>query len=315
MNPDVFAEWLRRRGHRVIRTPSSFWYDAGSRIYQAFPYHWVIDPGEEELSQLFREGNAVALRYSTGVERPSGQISYHVVYDEASFLLASMPKKARYDVRLGLRHASYVPISMDTLATEGWRLRHETLVRQGREQAETKESWERLCRSAEGLPGIEAWGAIHRGELVAALLSHTFEDAVGILYQQSRTSHLSRRVNNALVYAFTQAVLQRPGAQSVFYGLHSLDAPPEVDEFKFRMMYSPRPVRQRVVFSPFVRPFVNRASHGLLKLLRNLWPGSHTIAKAEGMVRFHLQGRLPLHEQAWPAPLLHVKEAILSEAN
>ena len=313
MNAETFAEWLRRQGHRVIRTTSSYWHEAGPRIYQAFPYHWIIDPVEDELIEVFREGNGIALRYSTALERSFGQISYHVIYDELPYRLASLSKKARHDVNLGLGHASYEPISMGSLASEGWKLRYETLVRQGRQHAETRAFWERMCLCAEGLPGFEAWGAIHEGELVATLLSYTFEDTVGALYQQSRTGHLKHGVNNALTYSFTQTVLQRPGIRRVFYGLHSLDAPPGVDEFKFRMRYLARPVRQRIVFSPFVQPFVNRLSYGLLRIGLNMWPGSYQIAKAEGMVRFYLQGKRPLCEQVWPEALLQQKGAILNE--
>jgi hypothetical protein len=282
-------------------------------VYQAFPYHRVIDPSEEELGDIFRRNSAIALRYSTSLEKPTGQISYHVIYDKGSYPLASLPKKARHDVTHGLEHASYEPIAMSRLALEGWKLRHETLVRQGRQHAETKEFWERMCLYAEGLPGFEAWGAIHKGELVAALLSYTVEDTVSVLYHQSRTSHLKHGVNNSLTYSYTQTALQRPGIRCIFYGLHSLDAPPGVDKFKFRMNYWAKPVRQRVVFSPFVRPFINRHSHGFLRICLNMWPGSSTIAKAEGMFRFHLQGKRPLCEQVWPEALLHQKEAILNK--
>ncbi|GAI76210.1 unnamed protein product, partial [marine sediment metagenome] len=46
-----------------------YWYDVGPRVYQAFPYHWIIDPVKDELSQIFRKGKAIALRYSTAVCR------------------------------------------------------------------------------------------------------------------------------------------------------------------------------------------------------------------------------------------------------
>ena len=66
VNASVFAEWLIRQGHRVERTASSYWYDAAPRIFQSFPYHWVIDPSEDELQQLLRCHKALGLRYSAG---------------------------------------------------------------------------------------------------------------------------------------------------------------------------------------------------------------------------------------------------------
>ena len=41
-------------------------------------------------------------------------------------------------------------------------------------------------------------------------------------------------------------------------------------------------------------------------------PGSPTLAKAEGMVRFHLEGQRPLAEQGWPPALESRKDDLLS---
>jgi hypothetical protein len=98
-------------------------------------------------------------------------------------------------------------------------------------------------------------------------------------------------------------LLSRSSVNMIFYGLHSLDAPPSVDEFKFRMGYSARPVRQRVVFHPALRPLFNPASHTLLAWILHLNPGSPSIAKAEGMLRFYLNGKRPLEQQDWPEAL------------
>ena len=70
MNPETFAEWLQRQGYKVVRTDSSYWYEASSRVYQAFPYHWLIQPAEDELSAFLRQQNAIGLRYSTPIEAP-----------------------------------------------------------------------------------------------------------------------------------------------------------------------------------------------------------------------------------------------------
>ena len=79
MNADTFAEWLRRQGHRVVRTPSSYWYDAGPRVFQAFPYHWLIEPSNREVRNLMLERGIAALRYSTPLTASSGAVSYQVV--------------------------------------------------------------------------------------------------------------------------------------------------------------------------------------------------------------------------------------------
>lgn len=300
--PEVFAEWLQRQGMQVLKTPSSYWYETVPRVYQAFPYHLLISPDEEELSGMFARG-VLALRYSTPVESPRGAVSYHVVYEQDGYDIRSLPSNARGHVRKGLSMAVVEPISLEMLASEGWELRRDTLIRQGREQAESESWWKNLCLSAEGLPGFEAWGAHAQGRLVAALLAFDYGDTFSILYQQSRSDFLRYGVNNALTHVITGEVLGREGPRTLFYGLHSLDAPTSVDEFKFQMRYIPKPVRQRVDFHPFFRPFINPLSHAVLKIGSRVFPRFFFVTKTEGMVRFYLDGRRPPSRQAIPSPL------------
>jgi hypothetical protein len=275
----------------------------GPRILQAIPYHQIIEPTFDELNELLKMCGAIGLRYSTPWDASDGMASYHVALMRHDYSLSSLPKKARHDVRRGMVEADIEPITFTRLANEGWRLRADTLQRQGRTGAETSQWWQCLCQSAEGLAGFETWAALVKGQLAASLIAFTSGDCCSILYQQSCTEYLSLGVNNALTYVFTDQVFKRPGNPWIFYGLHSLDAPPSVDEFKFRMGYTAKPVRQRVVFHPYVRPLMNTASHALLRAGLHLRPGNPTLSKAEGMLRFYLQGRLPLSQQSIPQPL------------
>ncbi len=66
------------------------------------------------------------------------------------------------------------------------------------------------------------------------------------------------------------------------------------------MGYFARPVRQRVVVHPLLSPVFNPATHALVRLMKALRPGNPVIAKAEGMMRFYLQGKRGLTEQSLP---------------
>ncbi len=309
-----FIEWNRRQGHKILQTESTYWVSAGMGTYQAVPYHATISPSEAELQTLFGKHKAVALRYSTPIEDTEGSLSYHVVYEKQGYALNDLPKKARHDVKKGLSIATVLPIPLSRLATEGWNLRYETLKRQKRTGAESKEWWNMLCLSAEGLGGFEAWGATVDGTLTAALLGMQLENTYCIFFQQSLTDFLRFGVNNALTYVVTSEIMQRPGVNQIFYGLHSLDAPSSVDEYKFRMGYAPKPVRQRIVFSPILRPLVNPLSHAVLKTALRLLPSSYVFAKAEGMFRFYLNGKQPLERQTLP-PLLAGQETKIPQVN
>jgi hypothetical protein len=292
MNADNFVEWLLRQGRKIIKTPTSYWLRHNPGVYQAFPYHWILQPSEDELYALLKDQHAVGLRYSTSIDSNLGARSYHVVLDKKDYSVAGMPKKSRHDVERGIKNFCFEPIKFERLAhDDGWKLRFETLMRQGRTRAETSDWWKMLCLSAVGLPGFEAWGALTKeGQLAASLISFTCDDCVSILYHQSSTAHLSNGVNNALAYTFTQKSMQN--GKWIFYGLHSLDAPPSVDAFKFRMGYSAKPVRQRVAFHPGIAPLFNPISHTFLRAAHRLNPSSEVLAKTEGLTRFYLHGKI-----------------------
>lgn len=310
MNAEVFAEWLRRQGYAVKKTPSSYWYEASGRVYQAFPYHCLIEPQEEELLQLLVQEHAVALRYSAPLQSPSGCISYHVIYDKPTYTLESLDRRSRQNVRAGLKNCRVEPIPLARLAEEGWKLETDTADRQARKLAGSEAIWRKRYTAAQDLPGFEAWGALVDGRLVASLFTCQSGDWCELISQQCHRDYLNARVNNALAFVVTQTMMNRPGIRSVFYTLQSLHAPSSVDEFKFRMGYLAEPVRQRVVFHPWLGKFANNFSRGIvLKLLRRN-PGSRTLAKAEGMLRLHLQGRRQLEEQNWPDCLYDQKSTL-----
>ena len=169
MNPETFAEWMRRQGHQVIRTPSSYWYEAGPHVLQAFPFHWLIRPAEEEIRTLMFSHRVISLRYSTPVDYPEGKISYHIVLHNP-YTMEELRSQARNGVKRGLKRCRVEQVSFERLAVEGWILQQDTLDRQNRLRSMSKVEWERICLSATDLPGFEAWAAVSDGELAAALI-------------------------------------------------------------------------------------------------------------------------------------------------
>ena len=157
--------------------------------------------------------------------------------DKTTYDLTGLGKKARYDVRQGLGKCQIQQISFQELAQQGWRLQADTLDRQGRGTSMTFGAWKRLCLAAQDLQGFEAWGAMINGRLGAAAITARIEDWCYILYQQSHREYLPAKINNALTFVLTKEMLARPEISHIHYGLHSLDAPASVDEFKFRMGY------------------------------------------------------------------------------
>lgn len=299
MNAEVFAEWMRRQGHQVYRTASSYWYEAGPRVLQAFPYHWVITPEEKEIRELMLGNGIAAVRYSTPLRADGGKASYHVVLHKP-YQFDALKTQTRNGIKRGLGHFSIERICFEQLAVDGWELQRDTLTRQDRLRSMTQAEWELLCRSAEDLPGFEAWAGISNGELAGALIICRINDTFNVPYAMSHSRFLCDHVNNAIFYAVSCNMLEREGVKGIFYTVQSLDAPANIDEFKFRMGFKPTPVRQRVDFHPLLSPFANKAVHGLTQTLLQRDPSNPKLAKAEGMLRFHVEGNYELSKQPWP---------------
>jgi hypothetical protein len=311
MNVENFAEWLKRQGHDVIRTESSYWFDAGPRVYQAFPFGWIIQPSDEELNELILRHNILALRYSTPLDSPEGMVSYHVTLS-APYGLETINHKARNNIKRGLNACQVEKISFQQLAEEGWRLQGDTIERQNRADCMGQEEWRRICLSTEGLPGFTAWGAFVDGVLAASLFTARIGDTWYVPYAQCLQEYMCERVNHALFFQASCSMLADPGIRSIFFTLHSLDAAEGVNEFKFRMGHSARTVRQRVVLHPALRVLVNRFSYQTIASLSRRHPGNNFLSKTEGMLRFYVRGKEPLSRQAWPACLAEQRAAYIS---
>ena len=122
--------------------------------------------------------------------------------------------------------------------------------------------------------------------MVSSLLVFTYDDCANFLFAQSATDHLNYRVANALYFAVTREMINRPDITQTFTGLRSTSG---VDEFKFRLGYGIRPVRRRTVFHPLLSPLSNRATLAVVQRLAARRPGMPT--RIEGMVRPHVQER------------------------
>lgn len=299
MTLEHFAEWYRRQGHHVIQTESSYWFDASPRVYQAFPFGWLIEPSGKELRDMMLKHGILSMRYSTPLEVAVGKVSYHVALSNP-YTLDLLRSQARNAVRRGLTKCAVEQVPFERVAEEGWNLQRDTLDRQRRSASMTEQDWRRICLSAVGLDGFEAWAAVVDSELAAALIICRIGETFYVPYAFSHRKFLDLYVNNALFYSVSCNLLAREGINGIFFTVQSLDAPRSVDDFKFRMGFNAVAVRQRVVFNLFIQPFITNLTHKLVNLLIKRFPEKASLAKVEGMIRFYLHGKLPIDQQEWP---------------
>ncbi len=78
------------------------------------------------------------------------------------------------------------------------------------------------------------------------------------------------------------------------------------------MGFTAQPVRQRVMFHPWLAPLANDTSSALVKRLTARYPTVAPLAKAEGMLRFYCEGKRPPAEQEWPEGLMNRRSELLT---
>ena len=310
MNVEIFSTWLRRQGYQVYCSKSSYWYNAGPRVLQAFPYHWLIQPVRKEIDNLLIKNNIAAIRFSSPFNHDQGVASYHVKLKNP-YDLEMLDHRTRNGIRCGLKNCRVEPIPVEMLAYDGWKLVADTLERQGRTNSMTQTQWQKICLSAKDLPGFQAWGGFVNNDLATSLLLARIDDTWIGLYTQSHRDYLNKHINNALFYTVSRTLLAQDGVSQIFYSLHSLDAPDSVNEFKLRMGFIPYPVCQRIQFHPMLRPLTNHLTYNLISRLHKFNPDNRLIYKAEGMLRYYLQGHYPLKDQDWPDCIAERKSELL----
>ena len=169
-------------------------------------------------------------------------------------------------------------------------------MRQRRQGSMNRRQWEILCSAAKDLPGFHAFGALSGGQLAGALIVCRIDDMFTVPYSMSHCRFLRDHVNNALFFSASCQLLKTENVRGIFFCVESLDAPRNVDEFKMRMGFQSKSVRQRVEFHPFLKPVAVPALHSCTKMLHKHFPSVTPIAKLDGMLRFYLDGRISEHE-------------------
>jgi hypothetical protein len=288
MQSDSFLEFLARRGHRIVKTQSCYWYNAQPKFYFYFPYHKLITPNDEELKQLLWGEPCVGVRYFTPMDH-FGKESFQIVCTDKNYDFSSVDKhSARRETRRGLENVVIRQMEFKELATLGINLENDTLLRQGRApQRQEEKKWRQFCLSMDGLEGFEAWGAFADNNLASFLTVYQMEDDCIYLHQGSATQYMPLFPNRALYYYVTRLKITSPDINTIYCGPQSLDGLPSIDAFKFSMGFQKSPMKQAIVFNPVVKPFINGFTHRCFRLVSSLRPQSDTIRKLEGIVRFY----------------------------
>jgi hypothetical protein len=286
MNDENYGRFLEVSGHRVISSPSGFWFDISRMFYESLPPFRVITPDQTEIDALFRQCRMIGLKYCAPDDH-TGKGSWFFVCQEEDYDLKSLHPKMRNKVRQGLRNCTVRPITFEYLHDHGMPLNQDTLKRHGRDDPTFSQpaDWARLCQAGRQVEGTGAWGAFVGDQLAAYMITFMTHDYINILHQMSRTDLLKSRANNALAFIATREMLSLSSIQGISYGQASIRGESGLDEYKFRLGYVKWPMRYVVILHPLLkRILLSQAGHALLGRMNRLFPDHDVLKRVNGIV-------------------------------
>lgn len=285
MNRDGFAAFVERLGHRVVRTRSCYWYDMQPRFFLSFPHPMLVSPSTDELGQVFSASRGVGVRFPAPLEDP-GRLSYALMVDDPGYDLDQLTANTRSKVRRGLKACDVRRLEAGFVRARGGQANTDSLARMGftRDLYE----WNRYWDAVEATPAAEVWGALHGQDLIAYLVALHVEGCAEILVERSSNDGLRHYPNNALVYTAVRDLIRRPEVDRILFGLESMETVSGVDQFKFSMGLQRRPLRQRIVFHPLLRPVLgHRLVTRAVRAVARRRPASPFWRKVDGLLDFN----------------------------
>jgi hypothetical protein len=254
---ETYIKFLARLGHKTAQTPSACWYSASRRVWDSFPYVDAIEPNPKEIRDLLMGHGFLVVRFTVHPGSP-GLDSCQYVCDAKDYSLALLHSKARQHTRAALKSFQVRELAVDDLAEAGLDTHRDTHTRHSSHlNRGWEDEWITFCREAARTPGFSAWGAYSQTQLAAFLLFFQVGGCCHALVHRSRTEYLIEHVSNVLHFVAVQSLLQRDNVGAVSLGAEPLGRDLQgVGRFKEAMGFERRPIRERIVVHPALRPFL-----------------------------------------------------------
>jgi hypothetical protein len=279
------AEFMGRRGRKIVECCGVLWHSVGCRFYMSLPYAKTFEPDPAEVGQMLRS------RFGMGVRFPSrtwpGLESGAYFCRRKDYDIKTVHPKHRPRVCRGLETFRMREVTADELLTQGLELNRDTMMRQKRYDQEFGDSarWRRLVEAIRHCPGITAVGAFKDDRLAAYMLISQDRDSVFILNQMSRQTDLRDFPNHALTFHVTTESLRQPHIDSVCYGFTSLVDIRGLHEYKLRFAYEVDLFHSVFLLHPLVtRALRSLPARTLLHAMRGILPGDQRLERIESVL-------------------------------
>jgi Acetyltransferase (GNAT) domain len=285
MKGQLFADFMRLRGRRIIEGAGKLWYSTSLGIYMSIPFHEPFDLSEAELAELLRRNRILGVRFPS-IHRaglPSGMYYCR----PTNYNLSSVHTKQRNRTRRSLEQCEVRPVEREQLLVEGLQCNLDTMARQNRFDSEFGDprKWRRLVDAVGKSPGVGVTGAFVNDRLAAYVISCREDGWLQLLHQMSSRELLDYSPNNALTFTVTKAAEEDPAIEAVCYGVAGLSSGPGLHEYKLRLGYQMQSQNSVFLLRPGFETLLSSAAvlNGI-GLLRRMRPSNQRIERVESVL-------------------------------
>ena len=283
MSAEDYKAFLRATGHEVIEAAGAYWSPIAPRFMMSFPFDRELDSAEVARSKVLRQ-KALGARFLC--QEDQGNTSWKIVCETPNYDIENLAANARSKVRRGLKSFEVRPVKQAELATDGIRLNRETMLRQGRSIGSGFDTyWGQYFSALAKAESADVWGAVSGGELAAYCVAFRMESVAHLLLLRSSQQHLSKYVNNALIFGYLKHALSRSEVSAVSFGLAPMQGEmPLLLQFKESMGFVRKPVRQAIVLRAPVDSILRSRAGPMIRYFALRCLSSERADKAAGMI-------------------------------
>jgi hypothetical protein len=252
----------------------------------SLPEHALPPTRPEESLSLLRQENMLALRYPSLTQ--GGLSGGLYICRDKNYSIQNVARGFRSAVKAGLAHCEIRPLLPAELLTQGLECNRDTMLRQGRENAEFSDPrrWQRFVDAAWQVPAIEVTGAFVDGRLAAYQLGCLDDGCWNIAYAFSRTSLLEHRPNHALMFSTLERTLRRADVAAVCAGPKTVLVEDGLHDFKTRIGFELEPHQVVIRFHPALESaLVSWPVMKLARILRTTRPANLQFMRAEAFLK------------------------------
>ncbi|MCW5982012.1 MAG: hypothetical protein KIT09_28260 [Bryobacteraceae bacterium] len=248
----AIANFLERRGHRVLEAGGVYWAHYRGPFYSSLPYHRIIDAAPEEIQGILRRLRIPSVRFPS--MRHAGIPAGIYACRPAEFDLKKLSRQTRTNVQRGMESCVIRSVDPDELLAEGLQLNLDTMERQRRFDQEFGDpaAWKRFVDGVRNTPGIEVRGAYAGDRLLIYIVACREDGWLHLLYKMSRNETRAMAASHALDYSFIRDAAAEGDVHSIGNSYVSVLANAGLDEYKRRMGFTVDPHTLAIYFHPTI---------------------------------------------------------------